>query len=103
MGNRLGKDSCILSCWYNCTDYCHTTTQLKETEITNINKLYLCSYPYCNNLTCWNYKPVDLPENVKFIKFRNNIYCSNLCKNSHKKHNYYNSIDIVSGDDYVDL
>ena len=106
MGCKLSKDNCFLTMWYQCTDCCHKTTVLRETEISTINKLYLCSYPYCHNLTNWNYRRESvnkLPGDVKFIRFRGNIYCSTICKEKHKGHNYYGSVDMVSSDDYVDL
>lgn len=99
MGCLISRCSCIHYYWLKCTDYCYNTTPVKETEISTV---YLCNYPYCHNLTNWNYK-TKKSSSTEFIKFRNKIYCSPKCKEMHLQMNY-GSIDSLSNQtQYADL
>ncbi len=75
--------SCFKSTWYYITDRFYKIETVDRSELLQLDSFTPCSYPFCYNITS-----ISINNNTEYIKFRNKIYCSRNCLNSHKNMNF---------------
>ena len=72
------------SLWYCCTDKFYKIENVTETEL--ISSCPTCSYPFCYTIAS-----IGINSDRTFIRFRNRLYCSRACLNSHKSIGFSNA------------
>ena len=73
--------SIFRSAYYKLTDCYHKIEEVNETELCE--QVTRCSYPYCYTMAS-----ISVTCNKKYLRFRNKLYCSRECINSHKNMNF---------------
>lgn len=82
------------SLWLRITNRYHKIEEVDSTEL--LDSTSTCAYPFCYTINS-----IAIDHNRKYFKFRNHIYCSRKCLESHKKINY--SVIDYSTAEYADL
>lgn len=73
--------SIFRSMYYKLTDCYYNIEEVNELELTN--QVTSCSYPYCYTMAS-----ISATCSKKYLKFRDRLYCSRECINSHKNMNF---------------
>lgn len=84
------------ACWHKITDRFYKVERIPVNEITSGS--VLCNYPFCVNLKRMSMRA----PNEYCIRFRNSIYCHEMCLQRHRDMNYH-KIELDYRTYYADL